>query len=163
MFVELKLSEAMWDLIGQLIRAHRQINSKTTHTVERKPAILEFYQLFKGFKIFLQSSDNFSYIGNFVGYILKYSRTELVHGFALWKANCMKKFQMPKLTTANLLVYAAWHPPQAVDAHWKTWNIWKYHLSMGILWQNRIYTMVLPYIYGFNRRFSVGIPSQSTF
>ena len=29
---------------------------------------------------------------------------------------------------------------------------------MGILWQNRIYTMVLPYIYGFNRRLGVGIP-----
>ena len=28
---------------------------------------------------------------------------------------------------------------------------------MGILWQNRIYTMVLPYIYGFNRRLGLRI------
>ena len=31
--------------------------------------ILELNQLFKGFKIFLHPSDNFSYIDNFVGYI----------------------------------------------------------------------------------------------
>ena len=47
---------------------------------------MSIFQLFEGIKFFLQSSDHFSYIGNFVGYILRYSRKVSVHGFAFRKA-----------------------------------------------------------------------------
>ena len=47
---------------------------------------MSIFQLFEGIKFVLQSSDHFSYIGNFVGYILRYSRKVSVHGFAFRKA-----------------------------------------------------------------------------